>query len=78
MLWTDPKVTLYGRTMLKLKKFGLLSRQKYCNGVAPTSTARSSRRGRGIYFTGASLFLLQASLILTPSRAVDLTYNIAP
>jgi hypothetical protein len=38
-----------------------VSQQKYSSSIAPTSAARSSRRGRVIFFTGTSLFLLQPS-----------------
>jgi len=55
-----------------------VSWQKYSSSLAPTSAARSSRMGRVIFFTGASLFLLQASLTITLSRVDDRTYRTAP
>ena len=55
-----------------------VSRHKYSSSLAPTSAARSSKRGRVIFFTGASLFLLQASLTVTPSHVDDRTYRTAP
>ena len=58
--------------------FKPVSRQKYCIGLAPTSAARISRQGTVIFFTGASLFLLQASLTITASHVDDRMYRTAP
>jgi len=33
-----------------------VSRQKHCSRLSPTNSARSSNRGKVIFFTGASLF----------------------
>jgi len=55
-----------------------VSRQKYSSSLAPTSAGRSSRRGRVIFFTLASLFLLHASLTIMPSRVDYQTYRTAP
>ena len=51
-----------------------VSRQ-YWSNLAPTSAARSSKRGSVTFFTGASVLLLQASLTIMLSLVVDLTYR---